>query len=68
LKKQWQDLFDYKPYCPNWKPTRTNKDCVALWALPFTLKNNYLKAKEEELWKLKYLFHHAKNYNPKKIL
>jgi hypothetical protein len=23
-------------------------------ALPFTLKSNYLKAKEEELWKLKY--------------
>jgi hypothetical protein len=22
----------------------------------------YLKAKEEELWKLKYLFHHAKIY------
>jgi hypothetical protein len=28
-------------------------------ALPFTLKK-YLKAKEE-LWELKYLFHHAKN-------
>jgi hypothetical protein len=23
-------------------------------ALPFTLKSKYLKAKEEELWKLKY--------------
>jgi hypothetical protein len=28
-------------------------------ALPFTLKKNYLKAKEE-LWKLEYLFHRAK--------
>jgi hypothetical protein len=27
----------------------------------------YLKAKEEELWKLK-IFHHAKNYNLQKIL
>jgi len=24
-------------------------------ALPFTLKKRYLKAKEEELWKLKYI-------------
>jgi len=31
----------------------TNKGCVTLWALPFTWKK-YLKAKEEELWKLKY--------------
>jgi hypothetical protein len=29
-------------------------------ALPFTLKKYYRKAKEEESWKLKYLFHHAK--------
>jgi len=29
------------------------RGCVTLWALPFTLKRYYLKAKEE-LWKLKY--------------
>jgi hypothetical protein len=29
-------------------------------ALPFTLLTNLLRPKEE-LWKLKYLFHHSKN-------
>jgi len=29
-------------------------------AFPFTLKSKYLKAKEE-LWKIKHIFHHAKN-------
>jgi hypothetical protein len=38
-------------------------------AMPFYIQK-YLKAKEEELWKLKYLFHHAKIYTifNKKIL
>jgi hypothetical protein len=35
-----------------------NKGCVTLWPLPFTLKKQYLKAKEE-LWKTQ-IFHHAK--------
>jgi hypothetical protein len=35
-------------------------------ALPFTLKSNYLKAKEEELWKLKSISPCKKNYNLKK--
>jgi hypothetical protein len=41
--------------------TKPNKGCMChhIVALPFTLKSMYLKAKEEELWKLK-IFHHAK--------
>ncbi len=42
---------------------------TTLWQIPFTFQK-YLKAKEEEeLWKLKYLFHHAKIQSSKeKIL
>jgi hypothetical protein len=51
--------------------TKPNKGCMChhIVALPFTLKSMYLKAKEEELWKLK-IFHHAKKKKnlPKKIL
>jgi hypothetical protein len=37
--------------------------------VPFTLKSMYLKAKEEELWKLKYYFTmESKNINLQKIL
>jgi hypothetical protein len=35
-------------------------------ALPFTLKSNYLKAQEEELWKLKYYFTMQKYINHQK--
>jgi hypothetical protein len=45
----------------NGNKTKPNKGCMChhIVALPFTLKSMYLKAKEEELWKLK-IFHHAK--------
>ncbi len=43
--------------------TKQNKGvCRHTMALPFYIKKYYLKAKEEELRKLKYLFHHAKIY------
>jgi len=35
-------------------------------ALPFTLKSKYLKAKEEELWKLKYFTMQKYNKSSKK--
>jgi hypothetical protein len=35
-------------------------------ALPFTFKKKHLKAKEEELWKLKYFT--MQKYNVQKIL
>jgi len=38
--------------------TKQNKGCVTFVCLAIHI-SKYLKAKEEELWKLKY-FHHAK--------
>jgi len=44
-----------------------NKGCVIhIVALPFTLKSILIKAKEEELWKLKYFT--IQKYNLQKIL
>jgi hypothetical protein len=43
-----------------------NKGCGHTVALPFTFKSMYLKAKEDELWKLKYFT--LPKYNLQKIL
>jgi hypothetical protein len=47
--------------------SRENKGCVTMWPWPFTLKS-IIKAKEEELWKLKYftIFKKSSKRNPKK--
>jgi hypothetical protein len=47
---------DDKPKQQN--KTKQNKGCVTFVAFAIHI-SKYLKAKEEELWKLKY-FHHAK--------
>ncbi len=45
-----------------------NKGCVTMWPCHFYILKKYLKAKEEELWKLKYFTIHANIYNLQKIL
>jgi hypothetical protein len=46
---------------PHYITRKTMGWCVShTVGLPFYIKKNYLKAKEEGLWKLK-IFHHAKN-------
>jgi hypothetical protein len=40
-------------FSDQFKIVNVNKGCVTLWPCHFTFKK-YLKAKEEELWNLKY--------------
>jgi hypothetical protein len=66
LNCQPSELYTFSslgPTCPLFTlpNNNNNKECVTHCGLAIYIIK-YLKAKEEELWNLKYLFHHAKIY------